>query len=134
MVMLGRLEKINNVCPAIGARENSSRPTFFVVSGLADSGAVEFEISLEAARELAARLITNLPPLSLQAPPPCVQGPSGRYLLPLAIQVASGIPAGIEGQARILLGLEGEYVLEVPATQEAIDELYQTLGSLTTRR
>jgi hypothetical protein len=57
--------------------------------------------------------------------------PSGYYRTPLAIRVRGCTMAGVEGPARILLSLEGGYELEIPATQDAIDELYRTLRSVT---
>ncbi len=53
--------------------------------------------------------------------------------VPLALRAISGMMGGTEGQARVhLLLLEGEYELEIPPTQGAIDDLYQVLRSLTT--
>jgi hypothetical protein len=57
--------------------------------------------------------------------------PSGHYRTPLAIQVRGCTMAGADGPARILLSLEGGYELEIPATQDAIDELYRSLRSVT---
>jgi hypothetical protein len=67
--------------------------------------------------------------------PPLVElGRPGRYSLPTAIQALNVAMPSHRGPARIRLALEGEYELEIPATQHAIDGLYQVLQSMTTRR
>jgi hypothetical protein len=66
--------------------------------------------------------------------PPLVElGPPGQYSLPTAIQALNVAMPSRRGPARIRLALEGEYVLEIPATQDAIDGLYRSLRSMTTQ-
>ena len=60
--------------------------------------------------------------------------PSGHYRTPIAIQMRGCTLPGVDGPARILLSLQGGYELEIPATQDAIDELYRALRGMTIRR
>ena len=60
--------------------------------------------------------------------------PSGHYRTPIAIQMRGCTLPGVDGPARILLSLQGGYELEIPATPDAIDELYRALRGMTIRR
>jgi hypothetical protein len=65
--------------------------------------------------------------------PPLVElGRPGRYSLPTATRALNVAMPSHKGPARIRLALEGEYELEIPATQHAIDGLYRVLQSMTT--
>jgi hypothetical protein len=70
---------------------------------------------------------------STPLPPPVQRVPSGSYRTQTVIRGINGKQADIEGPILIRLLLEGGDELEIPMTQEAVNDLYQLSKSLTTQ-
>jgi hypothetical protein len=60
--------------------------------------------------------------------------PPNHYRIPTAVRARGIMMPGIEGPARIRFLLEDGCELEIPVTQDALDGLYQVLGSFVSRR
>jgi hypothetical protein len=69
-----------------------------------------------------------------ELPPLAALGPPGPYRTVPVQQVLGLATASRKGPARIRLSLEGGYELDIPVTQDAIDELFDVLRSVARSR